>query len=266
VSRTAVLLWAALLGAATAFQSPPRPPASAEDSLARIRRAGVLRVGTTGDYEPFSFLDSRGRLRGIDVEAASRLAQAVGPNVRVRFVRTTWPTMTADLLAGDFDVAMSGVSRNRERAEVGSLSRTYLTDAKVALIRAADRGKYRTLADLDRAGVLVVVNPGGTNSQFVAANVKRAGVVVVRDNPAIPRLVAEGKGDVMFTDGVEARISARRDPRLFVALTDPPLMPVEKVYYLSRGQAELLRVVDAWVGRMQADGSYARLWAKYVGE
>jgi ABC-type amino acid transport substrate-binding protein len=79
-------------------------------------------------------------------------------------------------------------------------------------------------------------------------------------------MIAEGKGDVMFTDGVEARVHARRDPRLFVALTDPPLMPVEKVYYLPRGQPDLLAAVNARVGRMQADGSYAALWAKYVGD
>ena len=79
-------------------------------------------------------------------------------------------------------------------------------------------------------------------------------------------MVAEGKGDVMFTDGIEARVYARRDPRLCVALTDPPLSRVEKVYYLPRGQTRLLEVVNAWIGKTQADGSYARLWARYVGE
>jgi cyclohexadienyl dehydratase len=114
--------------------------------------------------------------------------------------------------------------------------------------------------------VTLLVNPGGTNQQFVEAKVRKARVVVVRDNLAIPGMIAEGKGDVMFTDGVEARLSARRDPRLRVALTDPPLAKVEKVYYLPGGQAGLLAAVNAWIGRMRADGSYARLWAKYVGE
>jgi cyclohexadienyl dehydratase len=114
--------------------------------------------------------------------------------------------------------------------------------------------------------VTVLVNPGGTNQQFVEAKLKYARVVIVRDNLAIPRMIAEGKGDVMFTDGVEARLTARRDPRLCVALTDPPLTRVEKVYYLPRGQTALLEVVNAWIGKMQADGSYASLWTKYVGE
>jgi cyclohexadienyl dehydratase len=271
-----LLVWAALLGiSAAALQETVRPggptpslPAVAPDAdaLARIRRTGVLRVGSTGDYDPFSVVDPGGAFRGIDAEAAHLLARAIGPNVHVRFVKTSWPAMTADLLGGKFDVAMGGVSRNKDRSDAGVLTRTYLIDAKVALIRATDREKYRTLADLDRAGVTVLVNPGGTNQQFVEARLRNAKVVVVRDNLAIPGMIAEGKGDVMVTDGVEAKLNARRDPRLCVALTDPPLARIEKVYYLRRGQTALLEIVNAWIGKMQADGSYARLWAKCVGE
>jgi cyclohexadienyl dehydratase len=271
-----LLVWAALLGSAVvALQEAMRPArstvsppvtSSTQDLLTQIRHIGVLRVGSTGDYDPFSFLDSQGRFHGIDAEAAQLLARAIGTKVKVRFVKTSWPTMTADLLAGRFDVAMSGVSRNKNRSSSGELSRPYLTDAKVALIRTADREKYRTLADLDRTDVTVLVNPGGTNQQFVESRLNQAKVVVIQDNLAIPGMVAEGKGDVMFTDGIEARLYAKRDQRLCVALTDPPLMRVEKVYYFPKGQTALLDVVNAWIATMQADGSFARLRAKYVGE
>jgi cyclohexadienyl dehydratase len=143
-----------LLGFSAALQETLRParptlapPAAVRtrDALARIRQSRVLRVGTTGDYDPFSVLDSRGRFRGIDVEAAHLLARAMGPHVQARFVKTSWPALTTDLLAGRFDIAMSGVSRTRNRSDAGVLSRTYFLDAKVALIRAADRDGYRTL-------------------------------------------------------------------------------------------------------------------------
>lgn len=112
----------------------------------------------------------------------------------------------------------------------------------------------------------MLVNPGGTNQQFVQANLQQAKVVVVPDNLAIPGLIAAARGDVMFTDGVEGRVYANRDPRLCVALTDPPLLKVEKVYYLPKAQPAFLDVVNACIGTMRADGSYAQLWAKYVGE
>lgn len=263
-----LLIWISLLGAALAtLKGTMRPvrTTTTRNAISRIRQAGVLRVGTTGDYDPFSFLDSSGNLRGIDVDVARLLARAIDPKLRVRFVKTTWPTLTVDLLAGRFDIAMSGVSRNKARGEAGALSASYLADSKVALIRVADREKRRTLADLDSPGVTVLVNPGGTNQQFVNSRIKKANIVVVRDNLSIPRLIAEGKGDVMFTDGAEGKVYSRRDPRLCVALTDPPLLNIEKVYYLPKGQPELLKVVNALIDSMRSDGSLARLWAKYVG-
>src|SRR4051794_17573175 len=90
--RCSLLVGAALLGVAVvalqATLGPARPSLSplttllTQDSLGRIRQTGVLRVGCTGDYDPFSFLDSRGRFRGIDSEAAHLLAGRSGPTSR----------------------------------------------------------------------------------------------------------------------------------------------------------------------------------------
>lgn len=239
--------------------------APAQDLLAQVRRTGILRVGLTGDYDPFSLVDGNGNFHGLDVDAARMLAATIGPNVKVEIVRTSWPTMTADLLAGRFDIAMGGVSRNKPRAEVGELSHTYYVDGKVGLIRGADKDRFHTLADFDRPDVRVLLNPGGTNEQFVRANIKQAKTVVVQDNQAIPGMIAEGKGDVMFTDGVEAKLKAAHDPRLYVAAADHPFTRIEKVYFLPKGQTALLDVVNAWIDKMEADGSYAKLWAKYTG-
>jgi ABC-type amino acid transport substrate-binding protein len=76
--RLLLLVWAVVLGTAAlatrAALRPARsalpPPATATgDLLSRIRQTGVLRVGTTGDYDPFSYVDSSGSDRGIDIEA-----------------------------------------------------------------------------------------------------------------------------------------------------------------------------------------------------
>ncbi|MBV8151039.1 MAG: transporter substrate-binding domain-containing protein, partial [Candidatus Eremiobacteraeota bacterium] len=114
VRRFASFVLAAALGAVIA----PHPPAAlaqttvaapAQDALSRIRQSGVLRVGLTGDYDPFSLSDKNGEFRGVDVDAARMLAAAMGPKVRVEIVKTSWPSMTADLLADKFDIAMGGV-------------------------------------------------------------------------------------------------------------------------------------------------------------
>ena len=75
-------------------------------TLDRIRAAGVLRVGTTGDYTPFSLLQPDGSYRGADIDMAHDLAGLIG--VDLRFVATVWVDLLDDFLADKFDIAMGG--------------------------------------------------------------------------------------------------------------------------------------------------------------
>ncbi|MGH7860287.1 MAG: transporter substrate-binding domain-containing protein, partial [Candidatus Binatia bacterium] len=78
--------------------------------------ADVLRVGTSGDYPPFS---AGGK--GFDVEVAELLAADLG--LRLEWVTFRWPELDERLAAGDFDVAMSGVTWRADRALVGWMTR-----------------------------------------------------------------------------------------------------------------------------------------------
>ncbi len=148
-----------------------------------------------------------------------------------------------------------------------SCTSAYIQDGKVALVRASDKAKYRTntLTDFDKPDVTVLVNPGGTNQLFVNGNIKNAKIVVVNDNLAIPGMLVDGKGDVMFTDGVEARLKAARDHRLYAVDPDHPFTHSAHVYFMQKGQIALLDLTNAWIAHMQSDGSYAKLFAKYIG-
>ena len=95
-----------------------------EHRLAQVLQSNTLRVGTTGDYAPFSVQrnveesDAASRqFDGADIDLALDLGSALGVNVV--FVHTSWPKLMADLRDGRFDIAMSGVSKTLERARHG---------------------------------------------------------------------------------------------------------------------------------------------------
>ena len=64
-------------------------PAHAETltRLDAIVGDGILRVGLTEDYRPFSFADASGKVEAIDVDMAMSLAQSLG--VRLEIVKTS---------------------------------------------------------------------------------------------------------------------------------------------------------------------------------
>ncbi len=230
-------------------------------TLAGLRRAGVFRVGTTGDYAPFSS-DAGGVLRGLDIDLARDLAGALG--LRPVFVPTSWPGLMADLRAHRFDLALSGITVTAERAREAAFSLAYLEDGKTAIARRADALRFVTFAAIDQPGVRVIVNPGGTNERFVRERLRQAEIVLHPDNRTIFTALAEGRADVMFTDGIEVRLQARRDPRLAGTLV-APLTRAGKAVLLPR-DADLRPAVDAWLEPLVAGGAVAERLERALAE
>jgi cyclohexadienyl dehydratase len=134
----------------------------ANSRLDDIIKRGTLRVGMTGDYLPFTHYDKdTAKFRGFDVDMAEALGKALG--VKVEFVKTAWPQLMKDFEADDFDIAMGGVSITLDRQKKGLFSTPIMREGKTPIARCTDQGKYETIADIDKAGTRVIVNPGGTN-------------------------------------------------------------------------------------------------------
>lgn len=223
-------------------------------SLARVRAAGVLRIGTTGDYAPFS-LESDGRLSGMDVELARALAHELA--VEPIFLRTSWPSLNEDLRRDAFDLAIGGISATAERRAAAALSVPYLSGGKTIIARCADAARFAGIAAVDRAGVRVIVNPGGTNEQFVRANLHRAAIRVYADNRTIFDEIRARRADVMITDDTEVELQVHRHPELCRALSGT-LTHANKVI-LSAPDPALLAAVNDWLSRALSAGTPARL-------
>lgn len=231
------------------------------DRLAQVLGSGVLRIGTTADYEPFSFRDPEtGARRGIDIELGRDLAFALG--VTPVFVDTTWPTLLDDLAAGRYDIAMSGVSDIPERRRFGYFSMSYHRGGKVPVVRCVDCARLGSLTRLDRPEVRVIVNPGGTNERFVDAHIRHARKVLYPDNRTIFEQLLEGRADVMFTDRIEARLQRARHPGLCI-VGEAPLDIQVKAFLMPR-DARLRDRVDIWLERVLAVGTVARIFAAYL--
>lgn len=226
----------------------------ATPALQRIRSAGVLRIGTTGDYAPFSSQE-HGRLYGVDIELARALAQSLG--VQPVFVRTSWPTLLDDFERGEFDVAMGGVSATAARAAAGAISVPYLSGGKTIAARCADASRLGSLAAIDRPTVRVLVNPGGTNEQFVRGHLHHARIIVDPTNATLFDELAAGRADVIVSDDTEIELQVRRHPGLCRALAGT-LTRQAKVILMTR-DPDLARAVNDWLRGELAAGEPARL-------
>ena len=235
---------------------------SAPSRLDEIVKRGTLRVGMTGDYLPFTSFDgATGKFRGFDVDMAEALGKALG--VKVEFVQTAWPKLMKDFEADQFDIAMGGVSVTLDRQKKGLFSTPIMREGKTPIARCADVGKYQTLADIDKKGTRLIVNPGGTNERFARARIKDAEINVFPDNTTIFDEIAKGNADLMMTDASETRYQQKQHAGVLCAVhPDKPFDFSEKAYWLQRDTA-LKAFVDQWLHVSMEDGSFQKIYGAW---
>ncbi len=230
----------------------------AAGSLDSARRSGVLRVGTPGDYAPYSLREPDGSYRGADIAEAQRLAGQLG--LRVEFVPTSWGKLADDTQADKFDIAVGGISITPARRSFARFGPVMVSDGKRPVVRCADRDRFTTLASIDQPGVRLVVNPGGANEAFAHANLSHATLTVFPDNKTIADEIAAGRQDVMVTDGVEVDHDALVHPTLCAAAVAQPFTHFEDAFLLQPDPA-LEQAVDAFVAQDIASGAWGAMLA-----
>ncbi|MCP5058568.1 MAG: transporter substrate-binding domain-containing protein [bacterium] len=213
----------------------------------------VLRVGTSGDYAPFSLEAADGALAGLDVALARAFAADRG--LRLEFVRFRWPELQADLQAGRFELAWSGITIRPERSLRGHFSVPYLESGAVALVLAG--ASARRAGDLDRPGRLIAVNLGGHLERVARARFRLATVSPVDGNGDVLAELLEHRADAVITDTLEAShwIAASNTPLRVLG----PFTRDYKAVWLREDQPELARDVDRWLVAREADGTLSRM-------
>ena len=232
-----------------------------EDILAR----GTIRIGTTGDYRPMSYLNSQtGKYEGIDAELSQIIADSLG--VKIEYVPTTWKTLSQDALDGKFDIALCGISRNYAREKILEMSDGYGVGifGKTILCRKSDAKKFKTLADINKPDVKVMINPGGTNEKFARENLKKATLIVFNENAEIPNQISIGKADIMITETVEALNYIKLDKNLAAPLMNKPFTKHSCGILMQKGDQEFLNYINFVLAELRMDGTLEKLENKYL--
>jgi cyclohexadienyl dehydratase len=239
-------------------------PADAETDtrLDAIVGDGILRVGLTEDYRPFSFAEASGKVEGIDVDMATSLAQSLG--VRLEIVKTSWSTLKSDLETNSFDIAMGGITITLDRQKIGLFSNPVFSSGKTPITHCGDEPKYGTIAAIDQPDVRVIVNPGGTNERFDRAHLQKSTIVRWSDNATIFDALIEGRADLMITDAVETKVQAKLHPGVLCPVhPDAPFDHSELAYWMPRDPI-FAAYVNQWLNLLDLSGEHQAILARWM--
>lgn len=218
---------------------------------------GPLRIGTSGDYAPFShWPDDAPEPVGFSAEVARAYARSRG--LGVRWVRFRWPDLTAALETGRFDLALSGITLEPERSLAGRFSLPLTRTGAVALVPAAS--DLWDGVDLDHPGLRIAVNRGGHLERVARTLFPRAVVDAIPDNALVPQRLREGRADSVLTDDLEAPHWQQRLP---ATRAIGPLTRDTKAAWFAVEREPLARDFDRWLLDFEASGALASLRARH---
>jgi cyclohexadienyl dehydratase len=228
--------------------------------VAGARESGVIRVGTSGDYAPFSTALGVDPVvfEGFDITVARAYSEERGVALIPRLFR--WPHLIRDLEANRFDIVMSGLTVTPERAAVGRYSVPVVETGAVVLARQPER--FPDLDALNRSIIRIGVNAGGYLERVARKRFRKATLVFIPDNDVLDALLAESVHAVV-SDTAEAAIwmEAAGDVKLL-----GPFTRDRKAYLVRADQPSLAAHLDRWLIAREADGSLDVLRRRYFGE
>ena len=97
----------------------------------------TIRIGTEGAYAPYNYVDDSGKLAGFEVELGNALCKEAG--LTCEWVVNEWDSIIPNLIAGNYDGIMAGMSVTDERKKTIQFSEEYYPVAKSLYAAAAFR-------------------------------------------------------------------------------------------------------------------------------
>lgn len=206
-------------------------------------------MGIPGDYAPFAI--SKGdSLSGADITLGRALASAMG--VLPVFVKTSWANLATDMRNDAFDIALGGISITPERAALARFSIPYHKGGKTFLCRRTDSARFSTVEAVNKPGVRLIENKGGTNESVTRSLFPAATLRIYPDNIGVFNEIVTGRADVMVTDDTEADLKTKQYPQLCRSFSGT-ITKSDKALWIHT-DAALVGFVNAWLQKELAAG------------
>lgn len=229
--------------------------------LQAILESGVLRVGTTGDFNPMSFRDpGSNELRGYDIDAVEKLAADMG--VRVEYVPTDWKTLVAGIVADKYDITTSA-SLSMDRAAVAGFSDPYVEFSTVPMSLAGNADRFASWEDLDQPDVTIAVTLGTVFEQQARSYFENAQIRTVEAPAREWQEVISGRATASITSNVDAAQLTATYPELAVVKVDQPRSRRPGAFLLPQADQVWINYVNHWIALNHASGWFAEQQAKW---
>lgn len=216
--------------------------------------ADTVRIGTEGLYPPYNFLNDDGEVDGFEIELGNELCARA--KLECEWVTNDWDSIIPNLVSGNYDAIIAGMSITDERDEVIDFTQNYYPPAPSA---------YAALsADADVAGGVIAAQAATLQSAYIAETGSDLLEYTAADETVAA--VRSGEADAVFADkDFLVPLVEESGGELVWAGEDVALGGGIGIG-LRESDVELRETLDAAIQSMKDDGTLNELLIKWFGE
>ena len=216
--------------------------------------ADTVRLGTEGAYPPYNFINDKGEVDGFERELGDEICKRAA--LDCTWVTNEWDSIIPNLVSGNYDTIIAGMSITDERDEVIDFTQNYTQPDPSSYLVAS--------ADADITGGVIAAQTGTIQASFVAAS--GATLVEFATPEETVAAVKNGEADAVLADNAYLAPIADEDGDLQL-LDQKELIGGGVGMGLRESDGELQGKFDAAIQSMKDDGTLNALIAKWeVGE
>jgi polar amino acid transport system substrate-binding protein len=246
-----------------------RPPATlpaarampAGSTMARIFANGRLVVGVSQNTYLFGYRDpASGQIVGFDIDIAREIARAIfGDPDRVQLKAITSAQRIPFVNDGQVDIVAETMTINCARWQQVAFSTDYFDAGQRILVTRGSpvRGPQ------DLGGKKVCAAAGSTSIQNIAGLAAHPVAVSVNDWTDCLVMLQQGQVDAVSTDDTILIGLAKQDPHTVVVGDKFTREPYGLA--IRNTSPDFVRFVNGVLDRMRADGSWARIYSRWLG-
>lgn len=219
---------------------------------AGLAAAQTVRLGTEGAYPPYNFINDKGEVDGFEREMGDELCKRA--ELTCEWVTNEWDSIIPNLVSGNYDVIIAGMSITDERDKVIDFTQEYIppaaslyvglsADANIKGIVAAQTATIQA-AYVAESGATLLEYP--TPDETIAAVRNGEADVVLADKDYLLPAVNESNGELVVVDQVQIGGGVGMG--------------------LRESDTELKGKIDAAITSMKEDGTLNALIKKWFGE
>ncbi|MEQ9260444.1 MAG: transporter substrate-binding domain-containing protein [Roseovarius sp.] len=210
----------------------------------------VVRLGTEGAYPPWNFINDAGEVDGFERELGDELCARAELNCE--WVTNDWDSIIPNLVSGNYDVIIAGMSITDERDQVIDFTQNYTPPDPSAYIAASD--------GVDVTSAVLAAQTGTIQAAFIAE--KGWTLVEFATPEETIAAVRNGEADAVLAD--KSYLSP-------IAAEEDGLVMLEREEAIGGGvglgvresDTELKATLDAAIQSMKDDGSLNALIEKW---